>query len=87
MTLGLNSELCGKGKADRVRKVKKSWAGPHIRSAAGQLMTPAGKCTARLQTGDLSFLATSALLPDCRREQILGIDFLQDHGAIINIPE
>ena len=51
--------------ANRLRKVKTPWTGPHIRSAGGQLMTPTGKCTARLIIGDTSFVATFVLLPEC----------------------
>lgn len=73
--------------ADRLKKVKTPWSGPSIRSAGGQLMTPTGKCTARLVVDDSNFVATFVILPDCCKELILGMDFLREYGAVINIPE
>lgn len=50
-------------------------------------MTPTGTCTARIHIGDSSFVATFVILPDCCKDLILGMDFLRDYGAVINIPE
>lgn len=73
--------------ADHLRKVKTPWAGPHIKSAGGQLMTPTSKCTARLRIRDFSFVVTFVLLSDCFKELISGMDFLKGHGPGMNIPE
>lgn len=73
--------------ADRLRKVKMEWTGPHIRGAGGQLLTPIGKCTARINIGDSSFVANFVILPDCCKNVILGMDFLREYGAVINIPD
>lgn len=63
------------------------WTGPQIRGAGGQLLTPTGKCTARIKIGDSSFVATFVILSECCKQAILGMDFLREYGAIINIPD
>lgn len=71
--------------ADRLRKVKTPWDGPQIRTAGGHLMTPAGKCTAKVRIGDGDYVATFVILPQCCKDVILGMDFLQEYDAVINI--
>lgn len=87
MDTGADFSIMRQELVDRLKKVKTPWTGPYIRSAGGQLMTPTGKCTARLRIGDSSFVATFVILPECCKELILGMDFLRDYGAVINIPE
>lgn len=48
-------------------------------------MTPVGKCTARLLIAGSTFVATLVILSECCKELILGMDFLREYGAVINI--
>lgn len=73
--------------AVRLKKVKTPWKGSHIRTAGGQLLMPAGRCTTRVNIEGASFVATFVVLPACCKDLILGMDFLREYGAVINIPD
>lgn len=66
--------------------MKMEWAGPHIIGARGQLLTPNGKCTARINRGDSLFFANIVIFPHCCKYVILGMDFLRENGTVSNIP-
>lgn len=71
--------------ANRLRKVLTAWDGPHLVTAGGHLVSPIGRCTARLTIYTSTFVASFLVLPKCSRLVILGMDFLQEYGAIINL--
>ena len=48
-------------------------------------MTPIGRCTARLQIRESTFIASFIVLRECSRKVILGMDFLREHGAVIDL--
>lgn len=50
-------------------------------------MTPVGKCTARIGIGDSEFVASFVVLPECCKDLILGMDFLSEHNAVIDVGE
>lgn len=61
------------------------WSGPQIRTAGGHLITPLGRCTARIGIRGFSYVADFVVLPECSKDVILGMDFLLTNGAIINL--
>ncbi|XP_065296576.1 uncharacterized protein [Dermacentor albipictus] len=69
----------------QLRKVTTAWDGPQIRTAGGHLITPSGRCTARVTVKGHTYPATFVVLPQCSREVILGLDFLSEHQAIIDL--
>ena len=71
--------------ASKLRKVTTSWDGPHIRTAGGHLVTPSGTCTSRVTINGTTYPAAFVILPKCSRDVILGMDFLTDNGAIIDL--
>ncbi|KAK8777518.1 hypothetical protein V5799_029140 [Amblyomma americanum] len=71
--------------AAQLRKVTTAWDGPQIRTAGGHLITPSGQCTARVTVKGHTYPATFVVLPQCSREVILGMDFLNEHQAIIDL--
>lgn len=62
-------------------KVKTSWPGPQILTAGGDLIMLTGICMARISV----YPATFVILQQCSRHVILGMDFLNQHGAIVNL--
>lgn len=69
-----------------LRKVITPWEhGLNLRSAGGHLLTPIGRCTARLQIPESTFVASFIMLRECSRKVILGMDFLREHGAVIDL--
>lgn len=78
----MSSQLAG-----RLRKVVTPWSGPAIRSAGGHLLTPLGVCTARIKIRDAYFPACFLVLRECSKPLILGLDFLYEYGAIIDLRE
>lgn len=50
-------------------------------------MTPVGKCTGRISIGDATFVGTFVVLAECCRELILGMDFLREYNAVIDVRE
>lgn len=78
----MSSQLAG-----RLRKVVTPWTGPAIRSAGGHLLTPIGVCTARIKIRDAYFPACFLVLRECSKPLILGLDFLYEYGAIIDLRE
>lgn len=63
------------------------WPGPKLRTAGGHVLTPTGKCTARVRIREATFVASFIILAECSRQIILGMDFLLEYGAIINLRE
>lgn len=61
------------------------WDGPQVRTAGGHLITPLGRCTARVWIRDFTYVGDLVVLPMCSREVIPGMDFLQADGATINL--
>lgn len=84
---GADFSIMSRGLADKLRKVKTPWTGPQIRSAGGDVLTPTGKCTARIRISKANFVGTFVILPQCCKDLILAMDFLREYHAIINIPE
>lgn len=82
---GADFSIMSEPLADKLKKVRTKWTGPYIRNAGGQIMTPTGKCTARLTIGNAAFVATFVILPECCKSLILGMDFLREYGAVVNI--
>ncbi|XP_077508532.1 uncharacterized protein LOC144119896 [Amblyomma americanum] len=72
--------------ATTLKKVTTPWKGPDIRTAGGHVVAPLGMCTARVTVRGCTFVATFLVLRECSRDVILGIDFLREHGAIIDLP-
>lgn len=68
-----------------LKKVLTPWSGPKIRTAGGHLITPLGRCTARIGIQGATYVADFLVLPECSRDVIIGMDFLLDNGAIINL--
>lgn len=71
--------------ASKLKKVMTRWDGPHIRTAGGHLVTPSGTCTSRVTIDGTTYPAEFVILPNCSRDVILGMDFLTDNGAIIDL--
>ena len=71
--------------AAKLKKVKTAWQGPDIRTAGGHLITPAGICTARVTVNNRNYPASFVILQHCSRDVILGMDFLNQHGAVIDL--
>lgn len=44
-------------------------------------------CTARIEIRGVTFTGCFVVLPDCSKQLILGLDFLREYGAIINLRE
>lgn len=73
--------------ATSLKKVMTPWNGTRIRTAGGHVVTPLGRCTARVKIRASTFVVTCLVLRDCSRQLILGMDFLRENGAIINLRE
>ena len=71
--------------AVKLKKVKTAWQGPDIRTAGGHLITPTGICTARVTVNNRTYPASFVILQHCSRDVILGMDFLNQHGAVIDL--
>lgn len=71
--------------ADRIKKVTTTWDGPQIRTAGGHLITPSGRCTARLTVNGHTYPTVFVVLQKCSRDVILGMDFLTQHRAVIDL--
>lgn len=84
---GADFSIISERLAGELKKVRTEWTGPYIRNAGGQVMTPSGKCTARLTIGNRAFVASFVILPECCKPLILGMDFLREYGAVVNIRE
>ncbi|XP_075722171.1 uncharacterized protein LOC142765303 [Rhipicephalus microplus] len=73
--------------AKDLRKVITPWNGTRIRTAGGHVVTPLGRCTARVKIRASTFVLSCLVLRDCSRQLIIGMDFLREYGAIINLRE
>lgn len=73
--------------ASKLRKVTTPWQGPQLRTAGGHLVMPTGMCTARIRIRASTFTGSFLVLPVCSRPIILGMDFLREYGAIIDLRE
>uniref|UniRef100_A0A6G5A9B9 Putative tick transposon n=1 Tax=Rhipicephalus microplus TaxID=6941 RepID=A0A6G5A9B9_RHIMP len=69
----------------KLNKVVTQWSGSQIRTAGGHIITPLGRCTARLEIRGFIYVADFIVLPECSRELIIGMDFLRANGAVINL--
>lgn len=71
--------------AAKLKKVKTAWEGPDIRTAGGHLITPTGTCTARVTIHSQTYSVNFVVLQQCSRDVILGMDFLDQQGAVIDL--
>lgn len=71
--------------AAKLKKVKTTWDGPQIRTAGGHILTPSGQCTSRVTFDGHTYLVTFLVLPQCSRDVILGMDFLTQNRAVIDL--
>lgn len=71
--------------AEQLKKVMTRWDGPVIRTAGGHLVLPTGRCTARVTVSGRTYPACFIVLQQCSRDVILGMDFLTEHRAIIDL--
>lgn len=71
--------------AAHLRKVRTAWDGPQIRTAGGHLVTPIGRCTARVIFHGNTYPVNFVVLQQCSRDIILGMDFLTENGAVIDL--
>lgn len=63
------------------KKVMSEWMKLQIHTTRDHLITPLGKCTARLEIKGFTYVSDFIVQPECSRELIIGIDFLQANGA------
>ncbi|XP_077498741.1 uncharacterized protein LOC144109834 [Amblyomma americanum] len=68
-----------------LKKVTTPCSGVQIRTAGGHIITPLGQCTARVQISDSTFVVSCLVLRDCSRDPILGVHFLREDGAVIDL--
>ncbi|XP_075739305.1 uncharacterized protein LOC142784700 isoform X1 [Rhipicephalus microplus] len=73
--------------AKDLRKVITPWIGTRIRTTGGHVLTPLGHCTARVKIRASTFVLSCLVLRDCLRQLIIGMDFLWEYGAFINLRE
>lgn len=78
----ISSEL-----ARKLKKVLTPWKGPQVRTAGGHLIDPTGKCTARIGIRGFTYVASFIVISECSRDLIIGMDFLQANGAVIDLRE
>lgn len=71
----------------QLEKVIAPWNNSRIRTAGGHIVTPLGACMIRVQIRGCTFLANGLILRECSRDIILGVDFLQEYGAVIDLQE
>lgn len=69
----------------QLRKVKTAWEGSQIRTAGGHLVTPTARCTARVSLHGNEYPVNFVVLQHCSRDVILGMDFLSENGAVIDL--
>lgn len=67
----------------KLRKVLTTWDGPQLIIAGAHLMSLISRCTARLEICASAFVASFLVLPNRCQPVILGVDFLQEYGAVI----
>lgn len=83
---GADYSVISRRLATQLKKVTTEWNGPLIRTAGGHLVSPSGRCTSRVSIRGHTYLTTFVILEQCSRDLILGMDFLTDYGAIIDLP-
>lgn len=83
---GADYSVISRRLATQLKKVTTEWNGPLIRTAGGHLVSPSGRCTSRVSIRGHTYLTTFVILEQCSRNLILGMDFLTDYGAIIDLP-
>lgn len=71
--------------ATQLRKVLTAWDGQQIRTACGHVVTPKGRCTARVAVRGHTYPTVFIVLEQCSRDVILGVDFLSENSAVINL--
>ncbi|KAM7308214.1 uncharacterized protein ISCGN_011848 [Ixodes scapularis] len=83
---GADYSVISRRLATQLKKVTTEWNGPLIRTAGGHLVSPSGRCTSSVSIRGHTYLTTFVILEQCSRDLILGMDFLTDYGAIIDLP-
>ncbi|XP_075723603.1 uncharacterized protein LOC142765791 [Rhipicephalus microplus] len=71
--------------ADQLKKVLTSWEGPQVRTAGGHVITPKGRCTARVDMEGHTYPTVFVVQDQCSQNVILGADFLSANKAIIDL--
>ncbi|KAM7307869.1 uncharacterized protein ISCGN_011505 [Ixodes scapularis] len=83
---GADYSVISRRLATQLKKVTTESNGPLIRTAGGHLVPPSGRCTSRVSIRGHTYLTTFVILEQCSRDLILGMDFLTDNGALIDLP-
>lgn len=84
---GADYSIMSRKLVTHVKEVATPWYGRQIRTAGGHVVTPLGMCTTRVGIRGRTFLCSCLILPECSRDLILGVDFLREYGAIIDLRE
>lgn len=87
MDTGADFSVMSSELASKLKKVTTPWHGPQILTAGGHLVAPIGVCTARIQIRGAHFPGCFLVLRECSKQLILGLDFLHEYGAIIDLRE
>lgn len=82
---GADHSVISESFATALKKVLTPWTGLQIRTAGGHLISPVGRCTARITIKGFTYIGTFVVLPECSKDLILGMDFLQGNGAVIDL--
>lgn len=82
---GADHSVISETLASILKKVVTPWTGLQVRTAANHLITPVGRCTARIKIRGFTYVNDFMVLPECSRDLILGMDFLQTNGAVIDL--
>lgn len=64
---GADHSVMSQTLATELKKVLTPWAGLQIRTAGGHLITPVGRCTARITIHGFTYIGTFIVLPDCSK--------------------
>lgn len=70
--------------ARKLKQVQTAWEEANIGTAAGYVITPTGTCTASGNIRGVPYTVSSVILLNCRRDVILGMDFLMRTDAVID---
>lgn len=81
---GADHSVMSQTLARALKKVLAPRTGLQIRTAGGHLITPVGRCTARIKIHGFTYIGTFIVLPERSKDLILGMDFLKANGAVID---
>lgn len=82
---GADHSVISSNLEQELKKVLTQWRGPHVRTSGGQVISPIGRCTARVGLHSYTYVGEFIVPAECLRDVILRANVLRAKEAVVDV--